>query len=65
MQRVKTIKSPVGKSLVLQWLGLYGSTAGGTELIPGQETKIPSCPVAQLKNKKAKQNRTLSYWFHI
>ena len=28
-------------SLVVQWLGLYASTARGTGLIPGQGTKIP------------------------
>ena len=30
----------LGNSLVVQWLGLCASTAGGTGLIPGQGTKI-------------------------
>ena len=30
-----------GISLVVQWLRLCGSTAGGTGSIPGQGTKIP------------------------
>ena len=35
----KKIKSG-GASLVVQWLGLWGSTAGATGAIPGQGTKI-------------------------
>ena len=31
----------LGSSLVVQWLGLCPSTAGGTGSIPGQGTKIP------------------------
>jgi len=30
----------VGTSLVIQWLGLLASTAGGVDLIPGQRTKV-------------------------
>ena len=30
----------VGSSPVVQWLGLYASTEGGTGLIPGPGTKI-------------------------
>ena len=30
----------VGTSLVVQWLRLCASTAGGISLVPGQETKI-------------------------
>ena len=30
-----------GTSLVIQWLRLYASTAGGMGLIPGWGTKIP------------------------
>ena len=33
-------KRDMGTSLVVQWLGLCASTAGGTGLIPGQETQI-------------------------
>ena len=35
------VKMIPGTSLVVQWLGLYASTARGTGLIPGQGTKIP------------------------
>ena len=31
----------IGNSLVVQWIGLHASTAGGTGLIPGWRTKIP------------------------
>ena len=31
----------MGNSLVVQWLGLRASTAGGMSSIPGQGTKIP------------------------
>ena len=33
--------SPFGSSLVVQWLGLRPSTAGGTGWIPSQGSKIP------------------------
>ena len=37
-----------GNSLVVQWLGLPASTAGGTGSIPGPETKVDhACCVAQ------------------
>ena len=36
--------------LVVQWLGLRSSTAGGMDSIPGQETKIPQG--AQWQKKK-------------
>ena len=35
------IKNFVGTSLVVQWLGLHASTAGGQGSIPGWGTKIP------------------------
>ena len=43
-----------GTSLVVQWLGLRASTAGGMGLIPGQGTKIPyaGCSTAKKKKKK-------------
>ena len=31
----------LGSSLVVQWLGLCASTAGGTGSTPGQGTEIP------------------------
>ena len=39
-----------GTSLVVQWLTLYASTAGGTGSIPGLGTKIPNA--MQSKEKK-------------
>ena len=35
------IKEDIRNSLAVQWLRLHASTAGGTDLIPGQGTKIP------------------------
>ena len=34
-------KTAAGKSLVVQWLRLHASNAGGMDLIPGEGTKIP------------------------
>ena len=38
--------------LVVQWLGLRSSTAGGMDSIPGQETKIPQGAQWQKKKKE-------------
>ena len=57
---------PPGNSLVVQWLGLRASTAGGTGLIPGQGTNIPqakrkikykkdTCPIKLMARKKKKR----------
>ena len=44
---------PWWTSLVVQWLRLCASTAGGTGSIPGGWTKIPACcSVPQKKKKK-------------
>ena len=37
-------------SLAVQWLRFHASNAGVPGLIPGQGTKIPTCPVGQTKN---------------
>ena len=42
-------------SLVVQWLRLCASTAGGLGLIPGQGTKIPH---ATWHNQKKKNKKT-------
>ena len=46
----------VGTSLMVQWLRLHASNPGGTDLIPGQETKIPHavkvCGPLQKNNEK-------------
>ena len=36
-----TMQYHLGTFLAVQWLRLSASTAGGTDLIPGQETEIP------------------------
>ena len=46
----------VGTSLVVQWLGLRASTAGGAVMIPGQGTKIPHA--ASHNQKKKNKNKT-------
>ena len=35
------LKTELGNSLVIQWLGLHASTAGGIGSVPGWGTKIP------------------------
>ena len=49
-----------GTSLLVQWLGLHASTAGGMGSIPGWGTKVP-CAVWHgqkiFKNKKIKKKK--------
>ena len=45
-----------GTPLVIQCLGLYPSTKGGTSLAPGQGTKIPGA-VHHGKRKKKEGNK--------
>ena len=42
-----------GKSLVVQWLGLHTSAAGGTGSISGQGTKIPHALRCSQKKRAA------------
>ena len=44
----------VGSSPVVQWLGLYASTEGGTSLIPGPGTKISQAYAVWYSQKKKK-----------
>ena len=44
-----------GTSLVVQWLRLQACTAGGTDSIPGQGTKIPHAAQCGRKKKKEKK----------
>ena len=45
-----------GNSLVVQWLGLWASTTGGTGLIHGQRTKIPQATqLGQTNQQKTSQ----------
>ena len=48
---VTQIRLP-GTSLVVQWLRLHASNAGGTRLIPGQGIKIPNAMRCSQKKKK-------------
>ena len=43
-------------SLVVQWLGLCASNAGGTGLIPGQGTKMPHAAWHGRKTNKQTKN---------
>ena len=45
----------LGTSLVVWWLRLHASTAGGVGLIPGWGIKNPACRVAQPKIKKERK----------
>ena len=47
-----TVLENTGNCLVVRWVGLYASTAGGTGLIPSQETKVCSWK----KNEEKKRN---------
>ena len=46
------IRNWLGTSLVVQWLGLHTSTAGGTGLIPGLGSKIPQATQPKKKKKE-------------
>ena len=43
--------------LVLQWLRLCASNAGGTDLIPGQGTRLPHTMCHGLQRKKKERDR--------
>ena len=53
------IKRKIRSSLVIQWLGLHASTAGGTGLIPSQGTK--NTQDLQLGKKKFFFNHTAKF----
>ena len=42
----------LGTFLVVKWLRIHASTAGGVGLIPGQETNIPHAPRLGKKSKR-------------
>ena len=50
------LKTILWTSLVVQWLRLRASTAGGTGLIPGRGTKIPHAAQRGKKKKKKKNS---------
>ena len=45
----------MGTSLVVQWLGLGTSTAGGVGSITGRGTKIPNASAKKKKKKKVQK----------
>ena len=47
----------VGNCPVVQWLGLYASTAGGTDLIPGPGTEISQAYAVWYSQKKKKKKK--------
>ena len=53
-------RNNLGTSLVVQWLGLYASTAGGKDSIPGRETKtlkaVVFCQKIKFFKMKEKKN---------
>jgi len=52
----------VGNSLAVQWLGLCTSTAGDTDLIPVQGTKIPHATRhGKKRNKKVYNAKPFSH----
>ena len=60
------VRNNLGTSLVVQWLGLYASAAGGKDLIPGRGTKtlkaVLFCQkIKFLKMKKKKKSREGCY----
>ena len=56
-------KTPVGTSLVVQWLQLCPSNAGGTGSIPGQGTKIPHNEMWQKKKRKKERKKKASGFY--
>ena len=51
----------MGTSLVVQWLRLRASTAGGVGSIPGQGTKIPASVWPGEKKKKEEHNVEIEF----
>ena len=51
-----------GFPLAIQWLRLHSSNAGVTDLIPGQETKIPYAMQYSKKKKKKEFKITTQYY---
>ena len=56
------IGNKAGTSLVVQWLRLCASAAGGKGLIPGQGTKIPHAIACDLEGKK-KTKQIITFFF--
>ena len=49
-------KKKLGTSLVVQWLRLHASNAGGAGSLPGWGTKIPHAPQHGSAKKKRNEN---------
>ena len=59
-------KAETGISLVVQWLRLHTSTAGGLGFLPGQETKIPQATwygnkIKQTNNRNRLTDREIRF----
>ena len=54
-----------GTSLVVQWLRLHASNAGGMGSIPGQGTKIPQAMQCGQKIKERKKENQATLWEKI
>ena len=52
---MKCLLKKTGTPLVIQWLGLYSSTKGGTSLAPSQGTKIPGVVHYGKRKKRRKE----------
>ena len=50
--KATVIKTVLGNSLMVQWIGLHAVTAKGTDLIPGWGTKILQAKGCSQKKKK-------------
>ena len=55
------IRAKAGNSLVVQWLGLCASTAGGMGSIPDRRTEIPQAAQHGQKKKKKKKSKDKVY----
>ena len=60
LKKNKNKKICAGNTLVVQWLGLSVSPAGGVTSIPGQRTKaLPATRHGQKKERKERKNMTV------
>ena len=55
----------VQKFLVVQWLQLHTSTAGGQVSIPGRVTEIPQAIWCRFKKKRMNASVLLIYFINI
>ena len=65
MEEIAINMSPEGTSLVVQWLRLHGSNAGGAGLIPGQGTKIPHAVQPKIFKKIEKERNNCKNYIQL